>query len=91
VHNVGHFRFLECDAVGDDGRPTGDGVLSGDVLFPFDPSLCEDTRDLESVPVQRNDRARRIEEEYTLDEHGMVAVTIRNLDADYQRVFHLGR
>jgi molecular chaperone DnaK (HSP70) len=91
VHNVGHFRFLECDAVDDDGRPTGDGVLSGDVLFPFDPSLCQDTRDLESVPIQRNDRERRIEEEYVLDEHGIVAVTIRNLDANYQQVFHLGR
>jgi molecular chaperone DnaK (HSP70) len=88
MHNVGHFRFFECDAVGTDGRPSGDGVLSGDVLFPFDPSLCKD-EDLASVPIKRNDRGRRIEKEYTLDEHGMVAVTIRNLDADYQRVFHL--
>jgi molecular chaperone DnaK (HSP70) len=91
AHNVGHFRFLECTALGDDGRPTGDGILSGDVLFPFDPALCESTQDLASVPVQRRERGPRIEEEYTLDEHGIVAVTIRNLDADYQRVFHLGR
>jgi molecular chaperone DnaK (HSP70) len=89
MHNVGHFRFFECDAVGTDGRPVGDGVLSGDVLFPFDPSLCQRAEDLASVPIERNERGRRIEEEYTLDEHGMVAVTIRNLDADYQRVFHL--
>jgi molecular chaperone DnaK (HSP70) len=91
AHNVGHFRFLECSAVGDDGRPTGDGILSGDVLFPFDPALCETAEDLASVPVQRSERGPRIEEEYTLDEHGIVAVTIRNLDADYQRSFHLGR
>jgi hypothetical protein len=44
-----------------------------------------------SVPIMRNLRGLRIEEEYTLDEHGMVAVTIRNLDADYQRVYQLGR
>lgn len=91
VHNVGHFRFFECDSVGNDGRPSGDGVLSGDVLFPFDPSLCRDVEDLASVPIKRNLRGLRIEEEYTLDEHGMVAVTIRNLDADYQRVYQLGR
>jgi molecular chaperone DnaK (HSP70) len=91
AHNVGHFRFLECSAVGDDGRPAGDGVLSGDVLFPFDPALCDRADDLASVPVQRSERGPRIEEEYTLDEHGIVAVTIRNLDADYQRSFHLGR
>jgi molecular chaperone DnaK (HSP70) len=91
VHNVGHFRFLECDSVGTDGRPSGDGVLSGDVLFPFDPSLCQDVEDLAAVPIKRTARGLRIEEEYTLDEHGMVAVTIRNLDADYQRVFQLGR
>jgi molecular chaperone DnaK (HSP70) len=90
VHNVGHFRFLECTEIGLDGRPSGDGVLSGDVLFPFDPSLCKGAQDLASVPIQRGDRQRHIEEEYTLDENGMVAVTIRNLDANYQRVFQLG-
>ena len=91
AHNVGHFRFLECNAVGPDGRPSGDGLLSGDVLFPFDPALCGSAEDLSRVPVQRSERGPRIEEEYTLDEHGMVAVTIKNLDADYQRVYHIGR
>jgi molecular chaperone DnaK (HSP70) len=91
AHNVGHFRFLECSAIGADGRPIGDGVYSGDVFFPFDPSLCEDTSDLASVPVRRSERGPRVEEIYTLDEHGIVAVTIRNLDANYQRVYHIGR
>ena len=66
-------------------------MLSGDVLFPFDPALCTDASDLASVPVRRSDRGLRIEEEYTLDENGMVAVTIRNLDAGYQQVYYLGR
>ena len=91
AHNVGHFRFLECSAIGNDGRPSGDGVYSGDVFFPFDPSLCEDTKDLASVPIRRSERGPRVEEVYTLDEHGIVAVTIRNLDANYQRVYHIGR
>jgi molecular chaperone DnaK (HSP70) len=91
AHNVGHFRFLECSAVSRDGRPSGDVVPSGDVLFPFDATLREQGLDLAKVPVRRtDDRGPRIEEEYTLDEHGMVAVTIRNLDADYQRVYRIG-
>jgi len=91
AHNVGHFRFLECSELGADGGPSGDGVLADDVLFPFDPALCDAAQDLAAVPVQRRERGPRIEEEYTLDEHGMVAVTIRNLDANYQRVFRIER
>jgi molecular chaperone DnaK (HSP70) len=92
AHNVGHYRFLECSAVGNDGRPCGDVVPSGDVLFPFDAKLRDDEAlDLALVPVERLfGRGPRIEEEYTLDEHGMVAVTIKNLDADYQRVYRIG-
>ncbi|MCW5834598.1 MAG: Hsp70 family protein [Labilithrix sp.] len=90
AHNVGHFRFLECSSVSDDGRPRGDMVLSGDVLFPFEPRLGD--RELEGVRVERMPDAAgpRIEEEYALDEHGLVAVTIKNLDAGFERVFQLG-
>jgi molecular chaperone DnaK (HSP70) len=91
AHNVGHFRFFECSAVGDDGRPRGDMMLSGDVLFPFDPDLGDDALPLASVPVQRIVReGPRIEEEYALDEHGIIAVAIRNLDSGYERVYRVG-
>jgi molecular chaperone DnaK (HSP70) len=90
AHNVGHFRFFECNGVADDGRPRGDMMVSGDVLFPFDPGLGV-AGDLEAVPVERmGGRGPRIEEEYSLDEHGIVAVTIKNLDAGIERVFRLG-
>ncbi len=90
AHNVGHFRFLECSAVGDDGRPGGDIVVSGDVLFPFEPSLRDAVR-VETVPVARLDaRGPRVEEEYALDDNGIVSVTIRDLDAGFERVFRLG-
>jgi molecular chaperone DnaK (HSP70) len=92
AHNVGHFRFFECNAISDDGRPRGDMMISGDVLFPFDPELG-DAADLTGVQVERlASRAKgpRIEEEYSLDEHGIVAVTIKNLDAGIERVFRLG-
>jgi molecular chaperone DnaK (HSP70) len=93
AHNVGHFRFFECTAVGGDGRPRGDMTMSGDVLFPFDARLGENgDRDLERLPIQRVDAGEgpRIEEEYALDENGMVAITIRNLDVGYERVFRFG-
>lgn len=89
AHNVGHFRFFECYEVSADGRPTGDGMTSGQLRFPFDPSLCEAGQDLAKVPVRRCEPGPRIEEVYTLDAHGMVAVTIRNLDANYAREFRI--
>ncbi|MBS2011508.1 MAG: Hsp70 family protein [Deltaproteobacteria bacterium] len=91
AHNLGHFRFFECDAVSDDGLPRGDIMVSGDVLFPFAPEL--DARaDLAGVEVERltGGRGPVIEEEYSLDENGMVAVRITNLDAGVERVFRLG-
>jgi hypothetical protein len=65
-------------------------MVSGDVFFPFDPGLGSGA-DLEKVPVERMAaRGPRIEEEYCLDEHGIVAVTIKNLDAGTERVFRFG-
>ncbi len=91
AHNVGHFRFFECTAVAEDGHPRGDMMISGDVLFPFDPSLHAEALDLSSVTVERSGaRGPRIEEEYSLDEHGIIAITIKNLDAGFERVYRLG-
>jgi molecular chaperone DnaK (HSP70) len=89
AHNVGHFRFFECNAVSEDGRPRGDMTVSGDILFPFDPRLGD--ADLHAVPVERiGQRGPRIEEEYALDENGIVAITIKNLDAGVERMYRLG-
>jgi molecular chaperone DnaK (HSP70) len=89
AHNVGHFRFLECSAMSDDGRPRGHMVFSGDVLFPFESPL--DAQDLAGIRIERIEKdGPRIEEEYLLDEHGIVAVRIKNLDAGFEKVFRLG-
>ena len=89
AHNVGHFRFLECSALGEDGRPRGDIVVSGDVLFPFAHELRADG--LDDVTVERlAARGPRVEEEYALDDAGIVSVTIRDLDSDFEKVFRLG-
>ena len=65
-------------------------TVSGDVLFPFDPDLVASV-DLSRVPVERiGAGGPRIEEEYSLDEHGIVAITIKNVDAGFERVYRLG-
>ncbi len=97
AHNVGHFRFFECDAVTADGHPHGDMMVSGDILFPFDTALATDAAlavdaaALRDVPVRRmGARGPRIEEQYALDDNGIVAITIRNVDAGFERVYTLG-
>jgi molecular chaperone DnaK (HSP70) len=91
AHNVGHFRFFECSAVDEGGRPRGDMALFGDVYFPFDPTLSR-ADDLSSVPVERRlDDGPRIFEQYSLDENGIVDVLIRNIDSGYERTYRLGR
>lgn len=91
AHNVGHFRFFECSAFDELGRPRGDMALFGDVRFPFDPQLHE-ARDLASVPVERwGDRGPLVTEHYRLDDKGMVDVVIRDQDSGFERAYRLGR
>lgn len=90
MHNIGHYRFFECSAVDDRGKPRGDMALCHDVLFPFDPQLM-DRDDLASIPVARCvDQGPRIIERYALDRHGIVHVVIQNADAGYERKYAVG-
>ena len=41
VHNIGHFRYLECSQLSSDGRPCGDITVWDDIRFAFDPALRE--------------------------------------------------
>ena len=90
VHNVGHFRYLECSHLGGDGQPAGDVTVWDDIRFPFDPAV----RELNGgVPIEHSDTAQsqQIEEKYSSDANGAVAVTISNMTAGYQREYRLGR
>lgn len=92
VHNIGHFRFLECTRCGADGQPAGDVTLWDEIRFPFDPAL-QDHPDLASVEVVHSDAApwHEIEERYLVDASGAVSVEIRNRTAGYGRSYRLAR
>jgi Ethanolamine utilization protein EutJ (predicted chaperonin) len=92
VHNIGHFRYLECSHRGPHGEPTGDVTAWDEIRFPFD-AAPPDTADLVSRAVEHSPAAQRqaIEEKYTADSSGAVLVEISNLTAGYRRAYRLGR
>ena len=92
VHNVGHFRYLECSHRATDGRPSGDITVWDEILFPFDPELRSERR-LGTIEIGRCERAegQEIVEAYSCDAGGAVTVTISNRTSDYKRTYRLGR
>jgi hypothetical protein len=92
VHDVGHFRYLECSHLSEQGQPTGDITLWDEIRFPFDPELRE-CADLQAVAVTRSQHAagQQIEEAYSCDSGGSLAVTITNHSGGYERRYTLGR
>jgi molecular chaperone DnaK len=91
VHNVGHFRFLECSHRAPDGSPSGEVMLWDQIWFPFDPALS-DAGNIESLPVEHSASAesQRIEELYECDSAGSITVEISNLVSGHSRTFRLG-
>ncbi len=89
VHNVGHFRYLECSHLTSDGQPSGDVTVWDEIKFPFDPGM----RDINGAMVEHSDAAasQQIEEKYSSDASGAVTVTITNRTAGYERQYRLGR
>ena len=89
VHNVGHFRYLECSHLTDDGQPAGDVTVWDEIRFPFDPTL----ENANGVVVAHSAEAaeQQIEEKYSSDARGVVTVTISNLTAGYECQYKLGR
>jgi hypothetical protein len=87
VHNIGHFRFLECSHLDESQEPRGDIVAWDEVFFPFDPQLgdCE----LNKVPVCRWNGVldRAVEERYRCDALGIIEVVISNEATGVERRF----
>ncbi len=93
VHNIGHFRFLECSHRTADSQPSGDITIWDEIRFPFDPTLStlSEEKDLEAVPVVHSAPGCQVEERYACDASGAVSVTITNVTAGYSRTFRVGR
>jgi molecular chaperone DnaK (HSP70) len=91
VHNIGHFRFLECSHRAADGTPTGEITIWDEIRFPFDPGLQSAT-DLSGVPVKHCPciAGQRAEEFYQCDSGGCISVTITNIGSNYSRAYRLG-
>jgi molecular chaperone DnaK (HSP70) len=91
VHNVGHFRYIECGWLDGHGVPSGDITPFAEVLFPFDPALRMDGVDLLRVPVERKGaQGPLVEERYAVQAGGIVELTIRDLDTGFERRHRLG-
>lgn len=92
VHNVGHYRYLECSHLTEEGRPAGDITVWDDIRFPFDASL-RDEKELKPFEVSRMGDGTTVEaeERYSCDAGGGVTVTISSLTGGYDRSYRLGR
>ena len=92
VHNLGHFRFMECSHRSEDGGPSGEVTMWDEIFFPFDPAL-QDKPDLKSLPVDYSACAarQRIEELYECDAGGAISVTIANTTNGFRKTYRLGR
>ncbi len=89
MHNLGDFRFFECASFDAQGYPQGDIAPLTEVLFPFDPSLRG--APLGAVPIRRLDGlGALISERYSVDEQGLVTVTISDLDSGFAATHVLG-
>jgi molecular chaperone DnaK (HSP70) len=89
MHNLGCYRFAECDRL-EEGVPVGDLLPLGVVRFAFDASLRE-LSDLEPVKVRRLEvPGPLIEERYLIDGSGLVEIHITDLDSGYSRHHRLG-
>ncbi|MBV9676774.1 MAG: Hsp70 family protein [Acidobacteriaceae bacterium] len=91
VHNIGHFRYLECSHRAADGAPNGDVTFWDEIRFPFDPALKE-VRDLSALAVTNRDGngEQVVEELYECDSGGSISVTIANRSSNYSQKFQLG-
>ncbi len=89
AHNIGHFRYLECGGLDAGLQPQGDITTWDEVYFPFDPALHNE-ENLAQVAVARNNSSHiLIEETYSCDANGIIAVEINDLTNNFSRLFRL--
>lgn len=91
VHNIGHFRYLECTRVDADGQPTGEITNWDEIRFPFDPALQDDEDDLTQHAVNHFAAPQDflVQETYTCDANGNLRVTISTENTGYTKEFRI--
>jgi molecular chaperone DnaK (HSP70) len=92
VHNIGHFRYLECSRLDDCGQPIGEITNWEQIQFPFDPALwtCNDlaAEPVRPLPVPNGLTVR---EEYTCDAGGNLKVRISTAPYGNTREYSIGQ
>lgn len=88
AHNIGHFRYLECSRILENGQPGGDVTLWEEIFFPFESGLQD--KDLSHRQVRRNEISGQVaEERYTCDPRGIIQVAITNKNTGFSRTYRL--
>ena len=92
VHNIGHFRYLECAQLDENHQPEGEICNWDEIRVAFDPNL-RDAVDIAEQPVLRYAGAEDawVEEEYTCGPSGDVKVKIRDNRTEQANEYRLGR
>ena len=92
VHNIGHFRYLECAQLDANHQPEGEITNWDEIRVAFDPNL-HDTEDIAEQPVRRYTPGRDvwIEEEYTCGASGDLKVKIHDKASQHTNEYRLGR
>lgn len=90
AHNVGVFRFAEFSSLDEDGIPRGDVSPLTQFCFPFTPELEKlPDNELAVIPVERTTEGVMVQERYSVDAHGIVWITITNLDTGFSQTHSL--
>jgi molecular chaperone DnaK (HSP70) len=87
VHNIGHFRFIECSSLTTDKAPSGDITHVAQVVFPFAVSLQQKpVLDLTPIPITRVSSGEHwIEEVYEVDAAGIITLVMTDLQTGYKQ------
>ena len=92
VHNIGHFRYLECSHLDAANQPQGEISNWDEIRVPFDPAVAWSSETLPAQPERRfaPGEGPLVEEEYTCDSNGQLKVRISDKSTDYVQEYRLG-
>lgn len=91
AHNLGHYRFVEAQYLDSSRNPGGDMTPHAEIVVPFVRSQETSEPFLATAAgvMRLHQEGPLIEERYEVDSSGVIAVTIRNLDAGQESRFIL--